>query len=585
LDVRAAPSPALRAPSPPGGKGTASGETLEPEARLAALSILPDIASRLRYLRRVGVGYLTLSRPAPTLSGGEFQRARLASCLGSGLIGVCYLLDEPTIGLHPRDTARMLEVLTDLRDSGNSVLVVEHDEALIRQADWLIDLGPGAGREGGQLVASGTVAGLLDRDPGESQTVQWLTSASRNEPVPSPLGGEGGRRPDEGDSEVAVGMPMTDCTAPSLVLRAPSPPRGEETEARWLRLKGASLHNLKDVSVEIPLRTLTAVTGVSGSGKTSLVTGTLVLALKHLLPVNSARRDEAEADWSELGIPLAALTGSDCLDRIVVVNQSPIGRSGRSNPATHSGVWNEVRRLFAKTRDAKLRGFTASRFSFNARDGRCPTCEGRGEQRIKLNYLPDAYVECPDCRGARFNSQTLGIRFKEKNLAEVLALRIDEAAELFENVPKIRRVLDTLREVGLGYLQLGQSSLTLSGGEAQRVKLATELCKGGEERVLFVLDEPTTGLHPVDVERLLQLLRKLVEQNHSVLVVEHNLDVIREADWMIDLGPDGGAGGGELVAAGRPDELAKGPAASLTARELAHRRAGSCRPDRASDGQ
>ena len=380
-------------------------------------------------------------------------------------------------------------------------------------------------------------------------------------------------------------MPMTDCTAPSLVLRAPSPPRGEETEARWLRLKGASLHNLKDVSVEIPLRTMTAVTGVSGSGKTSLVTGTLVLALKHLLPVNSARRDEAEADWSELGIPLAALTGSDCLDRIVVVNQSPIGRSGRSNPATHSGVWNEVRRLFAKTRDAKLRGFTASRFSFNARDGRCPTCEGRGEQRIKLNYLPDAYVECPDCRGARFNSQTLGIRFKEKNLAEVLALRIDEAAELFENVPKIRRVLDTLREVGLGYLQLGQSSLTLSGGEAQRVKLATELCKGGEERVLFVLDEPTTGLHPVDVERLLQLLRKLVEQNHSVLVVEHNLDVIREADWMIDLGPDGGAGGGELVAAGRPDELAKGPAASLTARELAHRRAGSCRPDRASDGQ
>jgi excinuclease ABC subunit A len=527
--ARQEPHPPFREPWSPSHELA----NLEPEARLAANSILPDIASRLRYLQRVGVGYLTLNRPAPTLSGGEFQRARLASCLGSGLIGVCYLLDEPTIGLHPRDTARMLEVLTDLRDRGNSVLVVEHDEELIRRADWLIDLGPGAGREGGQLVASGTVGELLDAAPVESQTVRWLASGSRHEYAVS------------------------------------SPGKGE-TET-WLRLDGASLHNLKEVSVEIPLGTLTAVTGVSGSGKTSLVTGTLVPALKYLLPINSARRDEADADWSELGIPLRSLTGSDCLDRIVVVDQSPIGRSGRSNPATHSGVWNEVRRLFAKTRDAKLRGFKATRFSFNAKDGRCPTCEGRGEQRIELNYLPDASVECPDCLGARFNSQTLGIRFKEKNLAEVLSLRIDEAATFFENVPKIRRVLDTLREVGLGYLQLGQSSLTLSGGEAQRVKLATELCKGGEDRVLFVLDEPTTGLHPVDVERLLQLLRKLVEQGHSVLVVEHNLDVISGADWMIDLGPDGGGSGGEIIAAGRPGELAKRPGASLTAQSLGQR--------------
>ena len=528
---------ARQEPRPPFNEPTAPGAglaNLEPEARQAALSILPDIASRLHYLQRVGVGYLTLDRPAPTLSGGEFQRARLASCLGSGLIGVCYLLDEPTIGLHPRDTARMLDVLTDLRDSGNSVLVVEHDEELIRQSDWLIDLGPGAGREGGHLVASGAVKNLSETSSPESRTVRWLTSSF------------------------------------SPALRAPSPPEaGAETETRWLRISGASLHNLKEVAVEIPLGTLTAVTGVSGSGKTSLVTGTLVPALKHLLPVNSARKDEAEADWNALGVSLGSLTGSGHLDRIVVVNQSPIGRSGRSNPATHSGVWDEVRRLFAKTRDAKLRGFKASRFSFNARDGRCPTCEGRGEQRIELNYLPDAYVECPDCRGDRFNTQTLGIRFKEKNLADVLALRIDEAAELFENVPKIRRVLDTLREVGLGYLLLGQSSLTLSGGEAQRVKLATELCKQGEDRVLFVLDEPTTGLHPLDVQRLLLLLRKLVEQGHSVLVVEHNLDVIRASDWMIDLGPDGGVDGGQLVAAGPPGELASSPGSSLTAQALA----------------
>ena len=509
----------LSAPKSTSSLASSTGEeTLASEARQAALSVLPDVASRLEFLQRVGVGYLTLSRPAPTLSGGEFQRARLASCLGSGLIGVCYLLDEPTIGLHPRDTGRMIDVLTDLRDRGNSVLVVEHDEELMRQADWLIDLGPGAGREGGRLVAAGQLEDLVNEIPAESQTVRWLST------VASPLEGEGGR------------------------------PVGG-TALKALKLEGASLHNLKNISVEIPLGTLTAVTGVSGSGKTSLVTGTLVPALKHLLPVNSARRDESAVDWSALGVALKAVSGSENLDRIVVVDQSPIGRSGRSNPATHTGVWNEVRRLFAKTRDAKLRGFKASRFSFNAKEGRCDSCDGRGEKRIELNYLPDACVECSECQGVRFNPQTLGIRFKEKNLADVLAMRIDEATEFFENVPKIRRVLDTLHEVGLGYLQLGQSSLTLSGGEAQRVKLATELCKGGEDRVLFVLDEPTTGLHPVDVARLLQLLRKLVSQGNSVLVVEHNLGVIQASDWIIDLGPDGGAGGGEVVSTCSPLNL------------------------------
>ena len=319
-----------------------------------------------------------------------------------------------------------------------------------------------------------------------------------------------------------------------------------------LKFEGASLHNLKNISVEIPLGTLTVVTGVSGSGKSSLVTGTLVPALKYVLPVSSVRRDEGAVDWGGLGVAVKSVSGSENLDRIVVVDQSPIGRSGRSNPATHTGVWNEVRRLFAKTRDAKLRGFKARRFSFNAKEGRCDSCDGRGEKRIEFNYLPDACVECSECQGARFNPQTLAIRFKEKNLSDVLAMRIDEAAAFFENVPKIRRVLDTLHEVGLGYLQLGQSSLTLSGGEAQRVKLATELCKGGEDRVLFVLDEPTTGLHPVDVERLLQVLKNLVSQGHSVLVVEHNQDVIRASNWIIDLGPDGGAGGGEVVGTGKP---------------------------------
>ncbi|MFP6765847.1 MAG: hypothetical protein VB858_19610 [Planctomycetaceae bacterium] len=502
---------------------------LAPEARQAARSILPEIASRLRYLQQAGVGYLTLNRPAPTLSGGEFQRARLASCLGSGLTGVCYLLDEPTVGLHPRDTARMIGILTDLRDRGNSVLVVEHDEDLMRHADWLIDLGPGAGREGGHVVASGTLETLLAASSDRSQTVHWL-QAHRDRPSRS-------------------------C--------------GQRTG--WLRVTKASLHNLKEISVEIPLGVLTTVTGVSGSGKSSLVTGTLVPALKHLLPGNSARRDENGVDWAAMGIRLNVVTGSAGLDRIVVVDQSPIGRSGRSSPATHSGVWNEIRRLFARTREAKLRGFKASRFSFNAKDGRCPACEGRGEQRMELNYLPDTFVECAVCRGARFNAQTLGVRFKEKNLADVLALRVDEAAALFQNMPKIRRVLDTLQDVGLGYLQLGQSSLSLSGGEAQRVKLATELCKGGEDRVLFVLDEPTTGLHPVDVQRLLHLLRRLVQQGHSVLVVEHNLDVIREADWMIDLGPDGGDGGGEVVAAGVPEELSRMPGTSPTALSLGAR--------------
>ena len=521
-------------------------ETLAPEVRQAALSVLPDVVSRLDFLQRVGVGYLTLGRPAPTLSGGEFQRARLASSLGSGLIGVCYLLDEPTIGLHPRDTGRMIDVLTDLRDRGNSVLVVEHDEQLMRRADWLIDLGPAAGREGGRLVAAGQLGDLLDEMPAESQTVRWLSS------IPSPLRGESGRRPDEGASQQTEGDPTPVSASPSYALRAPSHPRGEGTKQVALKLEGVSLHNLKNISVEIPLGTLTAVTGVSGSGKSSLVTGTLVPVLKHLLPVNSARRDEDAVDWGGLGVAVKSVSGSENLDRIVVVDQSPIGRSGRSNPATHTGVWNEVRRLFAKTRDAKLRGFKARRFSFNAKEGRCDSCDGRGEKRIELNYLPDACVECSECQGARFNPQTLAIRFKEKNLSDVLAMRIDEAAAFFENVPKIRRVLDTLHEVGLGYLQLGQSSLTLSGGEAQRVKLATELCKGGEDRVLFVLDEPTTGLHPVDVERLLQVLRNLVSQGHSVLVVEHNHDVIRASNWIIDLGPDGGAGGGEVVGTGKP---------------------------------
>lgn len=515
---------------------------IEPEAAVAARGILPEVASRLGYLNRVGLHYLTLDRPAVTLSGGEFQRARLAAALGSGLTGVCYVLDEPTIGLHPRDTQRMIGVLDSLRDTGSSVIVVEHDLEIMRAADWLIDLGPGAGSEGGRLVGEGR--------PDDFRGEESTTRAFLDAPVSSTAG-----LPGSEPSQLTAGQ------------------AGSAT--RVLRIDGASLHNLKNVTTEIPLGCLTAVTGVSGSGKSSLIVHSLIPALKFALANRGRwRRDGVDVlsiDWSDAGVACSHLGGFDELDRLVVVDQSPIGRNGRSSPATQTGLWGEVRKLLARTREARVRGFTPKRFSFTSKDGRCPTCEGTGTQRVRMSFLPDVFVECPECRGARFNTQTLGIRFRDKNAAELLAMRVDEAAEFFSAFPRIAAILNVLLEVGLSYLQLGQSARTLSGGEAQRVKLAAELSKGGEERVLYVLDEPTTGLHSADIARLLDVLRRLIGQGHSVIVVEHSLDVIRTADWIIDLGPEGGAEGGQIVATGPPSDFVENPDLGPTAAALAGR--------------
>lgn len=491
------------------------------ETLVAASSLLPEIINRLKFLQRVGVGYLQLNRPARSLSGGEFQRARLASCLGTSLMGVCYVLDEPTIGLHPRDTDRLIHVLKDLRERGNSVLVVEHDVEVMRAADWLIDLGPGAGTSGGSVVAAGLPSDVEKSATATSRFLRRLAPAIDRMPA-----------------------------------------NGDEQSTATLTLVGCDAHNLQNITASIPLGKLVAITGVSGSGKTSLIEHTLVPAVKYALN----QRDRANlVHLRSLGFSCDALLGSDQIERIVVVDQSPIGRSGRSNPATHSGVWDEVRRVLARTREARLRGFGAKRFSFLSTEGRCPSCQGQGVKRIEMNFLPDLTVTCPICRGARFNSQTLGVRFKDKNVAEILSLRIDEAVEFFENIPKLKSVLETLANVGLGYLELGQPSHTLSGGEAQRVKLATELAKSGVERTLYVLDEPTTGLHPADTERLIGLLKRLVEKGQSVVVVEHNIDVIQSSDGMIDLGPEGGQQGGQIVFEGPTQKLYGQPSGGHTA--------------------
>jgi excinuclease ABC subunit A len=515
---------------------------IAPEAAQAAQSILPEVASRLEFLLRVGVDYLTLDRPTPTLSGGEFQRARLASSLGSGLVGICYVLDEPTIGLHSRDTNRMIDVLKDLRDRGNSVLVVEHDVDLMRASEWLVDLGPGAGQEGGTLIWSGPSAEIA----GDSPTAAAMSAAVSTDVLTA-------RKHDVTTTDRKT---ITDF-------------------AQRLRLEGASRHNLKNVSVEIPLGVLTVVSGVSGCGKSSLITHTLIPASRHAINESYRGRGSTDAeascpptDLSQLDIACRSIAGTEHIDRLVVVDQSPIGRSGRSNPATHTGMWDEIRKVFAKTRDARVRGFKARRFSFNAKDGRCPKCEGRGTQRIEMNFLPDVHVECPDCRGARFNAQTLGVKYRGSSVGDVLRMRIDEARDFFKDFPKLKSTLEVMCDVGLGYLELGQSALTLSGGEAQRIKLAAELGKGGEEKVLYVLDEPTTGLHPADVARLIALFRRLIDEGNSVLVVEHHLDVIAAADWIIDLGPEGGEAGGKIIATGTPRDLVNAAPINHTASAL-----------------
>ena len=475
------------------------GASFDEQQQRVAEQTLPEVRSRLEFLREVGLDYLTLDRPTRTLSGGEFRRARLAGCLGSGLIGICYILDEPTIGLHPRDTQRLLDVLLRLRDQGNTVLVVEHDVETMLRADMLIDLGPGAGIEGGAVVAAGTPQEVAQRD--DSVTGRHLKASS---------GGLTNGRP------------------------------SVEIE-QSLRVVGATWNNLKSIDVRIPLGALTCVTGVSGSGKSSLVSQTLFPALKRLL-----------AGETQLPGRLASLEGWQAVDRVVEVDQSPIGRSARSNAATYSKLWDQVRRVFASTREARIRGYKPRRFSFNSREGRCAECRGQGVLRIEMKFLPDLYVTCPDCRGKRFNRPTLAVRFNGRSVADVLEMRIDECADFFCNMSKLHSVLSTFCDVGLGYLSLGQSSVSLSGGEAQRVKLASELHRADERHTLFVLDEPTTGLHPADVQNLVRLLYKLRDRGNSVLVVEHHLDMIAAADWIVDLGPEGGAAGGAIVAEGEP---------------------------------
>lgn len=471
-----------------------------PSAEIRILDrTLPAVRSRLEFLIRVGADYLTLDRPTRTLSGGEFQRARLAACLGSGLVGACYVLDEPTVGLHPKDTAAMIDTLHELRDQGNTLLVVEHDPDVMRSADYLIDLGPGAGADGGQVIACGSPSEVAANVA--SVTGRFLERRNVAESLR--------------DSDSSHGV----------------------TRLRSLTLANVSVHNLRDVSVRIPLQALTAITGVSGSGKTSLVHHALAPQVRQSLAQRATETD--------IGIT-----------RLVEVTQSPLGRTPTSNPATYSGIWDEVCKLYSQTREAKLRGFRSSRFKFNSPSGRCEACRGRGVQRVRLQLLPDVFVTCPTCRGERFNAATLQVRFHGRTAADVLRMRIDEASELFANVPRVASVLKTFREVGLGYLRLGQSATTLSGGEAQRVKLATELSRESSASTLFVLDEPTTGLHPADVERLLSLLRRLVDASHTVVVIEHHLEVIAQSDWLIDLGPDGGSRGGQIVAEGSPKEVA-----------------------------
>jgi excinuclease ABC subunit A len=523
--------------------GSDSPGKLTPQARLVAAKILPEIHRRLQFLLKVGVDYLSLDRPTQTLSGGEFQRARIAGSLGAGLIGVCYILDEPTVGLHPRDTARLLESLFDLRDQGNSVIVVEHDLDVMARADCLIDLGPGAGREGGQLVACGAPGRIVNDE--SSLTGRWLRERFE-------------RRPPKPTAVRSRINPNDKTPAPQICLQ----------------LAGASARNLKNLTADFPLAAFTCVTGVSGSGKSTLVMETLVPKLRAALAARQWRESSSNSPVDSAAAALAnvehsgaagSLTGSESIDRLAEINQAPLGRNARSNPATVSGMWDELRKIFARTRDARVRGFRSGRFSFNAAGGRCEECHGLGTRRVSMQFLPDIDIVCPICRGARFNRQTLQVKFRGKSVADVLNMRVDEAAAFFEGFSLLHAMLKTFVDVGLGYLTLGQSAATLSGGEAQRIKLAAELGRRhvaapagpARGRTLYVLDEPTTGLHPADINRLLDLLERLVDEGHTVLVVEHQLDVIARADWVIDLGPEGGKGGGRIIAAGTPQEIAR----------------------------
>ena len=473
---------------------------------MIAGQILKEIKSRLGFLRSVGLEYLTLSRSAGTLSGGESQRIRLATQIGSALTGVLYILDEPSIGLHQRDNDKLIATLKKLRDLGNTLIVVEHDEDTMRAADWIVDIGPAAGVHGGNVVYSGDVAGILKCK--ESVTGQYLS----------------------GKKKIAV------------------PEKRRELTGKWLEITGAAENNLKNIDVNVPLGIFTCVTGVSGSGKSSLVNEIIYKNLFGKLNRGRVRAGKFKD-----------MKGLENLDKVIMIDQSPIGRTPRSNPATYTGVFTDIRDLFAKTNDAKTRGYSAGRFSFNVKGGRCEACEGDGIVRIEMHFLPDIFVPCEVCKGHRYNRETLEVKYKDKNIYDVLEMTVSEGVEFFENIPRIYNKLKTLEEVGLGYIKIGQSSTTLSGGEAQRIKLATELSKRSTGKTIYILDEPTTGLHSADVKKLIDILQRLTDAGNTVLVIEHNLDVIKCADYIIDMGKEGGDGGGTVIAKGTPEEIAANP--------------------------
>ena len=514
------------------------GLRFEGEAGQIAEPLVREIRQRLRFMYDVGLGYLTLDRTSATLSGGEAQRIRLATQLGSGLVGVCYVLDEPTIGLHQRDNARLLNSVRRLVEIGNSVIVVEHDEDVIRAADYLVDMGPGAGLHGGKVIAAGAAADVLNSP--NSITARFLR-------------GE-------------YGIPLPD-------------ERRTPRRSDFLQVLKAAENNLKHIDVNLPLGVLCAVTGVSGSGKSTLVSQTLLPALRRRLYKSKERPGQHER-----------IVGANKIDKVIEIDQTPIGRTPRSNPATYTGVFDEVRRLYAKTKEARIRGYNASRFSFNAKGGRCEACQGQGTRRIEMHFLPDVFVECQECKGTRYSRETLEVRYRGKSIADVLNMRVEEALRFFDSFQKIKQGVQALSDVGLGYIRLGQPSNTLSGGEAQRIKLAAELARGLihpvapngppsasatqraklENHTLYVLDEPTTGLHFADIQTLLAVLNRLVDMGNTVLVIEHNLDVIKTADWIIDLGPEGGDAGGQIVAEGTPETVAANPQ-SFTGQYLRHK--------------
>jgi excinuclease ABC, A subunit len=472
------------------------------KANIAEL-IIKEIESRLKFLNDVGLGYLTLNRSASTLSGGESQRIRLATQIGSGLVGVCYVLDEPSIGLHQRDNDRLIASLRNLTDIGNTLIVVEHDEDTIREADFIVDIGPKAGVHGGEIVAKGSVDDIIKSK--KSITGDYLS----------------GRKV----------IPI---------------PEERRTSDKFIEIKGACENNLKGIDVKIPIGVLTSVTGVSGSGKSSLVNEILYKSVTKKLnktKVHPGKHDE--------------ILGLDQIDKVIAIDQSPIGRTPRSNPATYTKVFDHIRDVFAMTNEAKMKGYNKGRFSFNVKGGRCEACKGDGTIKVDMMFLPDVYVPCEVCHGKRYNRETLEVKYKGKDISEVLDMTVEEGIEFFANHPPIVRKLQTLYDVGLGYIKIGQPSTELSGGEAQRVKLATELAKVGTGQTLYILDEPTTGLHMADVHKLIDVLNRLVDQNNTVVVIEHNLDVIKVSDYLVDLGPEGGDGGGTLVGCGTPEELAK----------------------------